>query len=86
MTNTQRRKAYVSVNVNIDEHGDIMPCFVIWKNGLVYRIDKVIYKCRAASMVVSGGGIRYTVLIKGQESYLFQEGNRWFVEENVQAR
>ncbi len=86
MTNTQRRKAYVSVNVNIDEQGNIMPCFVMWKNGLVYRIDKVIYKCRAASMAVSGGGIRYTVLIKGQESYLFQEGNRWFVEENVQAK
>ncbi len=83
MTDTPRRKAYVSVNVNIDEQGNIVPCFVMWKNGLVYRIDKVIYKCRAASMAVSGGGIRYTVLIKGHESYLFQEGNRWFVEEKA---
>ena len=27
-----------------------------------------------------GGGIRYTVRINGRETYLFQEGSRWFVE------
>ena len=29
---------------------------------------------------VGGGGIRYTVQIRGRESYLFQEGSKWFVE------
>ncbi len=42
--------------------------------------NRIIYKCRAASQKVGGGGIRYTVLICGKESYLFQEGNKWFVE------
>jgi len=45
-----------------------------------------LYKCRAASKKVGGGGIRYTVMIRGRESYLFQEGNKWFVEAKEGAR
>lgn len=51
-----------------------------WKNRLIFQIDQVLYKCRASSKKVGGGGIRYTVLIRGRESYLFQEGSKWFVE------
>ena len=48
--------------------------------GLVFQIDRILYKCRASSKKVGGGGIRYTVQIRGRESYLFQEGSKWFVE------
>ena len=44
------------------------------------RIYQLGYKCRASSAKVGGGGIRYTVRINGRETYLFQEGSRWFVE------
>ena len=30
--------------------------------------------------IEASGGIRYTVRINGRETYLFQEGSRWFVE------
>ena len=49
-------------------------------------IDQILYKCRAASKKVGGGGIRYTVMIRGRESYLFQEGTKWFVEAKEGAR
>lgn len=62
MNNAQCRKAYVSVNVDVDEEGTIHPCFIRWKDGLIFQIDKVLYKCRATSKKVGGGGIRYTVL------------------------
>ncbi len=74
------RKAYVSVNMDVDEEGAIRPCLIRWKNGVVFPIEQILYKCRATSKKVGGGGIRYTVLIRGQESFLFQEGDRWFVE------
>ena len=74
MNNAQCRKAYVSVNVDVDEEGTIHPCFIL------FRIDKILYKCRASSKKVGGGGIRYTVLIRGKESFLFHEGEKWFVE------
>lgn len=78
--NAQCRKAYVFVNVDIDEEGTIHPRFIRWTDGNIFPIDQILYKCRAASKKVGGGGIRYTVVIKGRESFLFREGEKWFVE------
>lgn len=86
MTNTHCRKAYVSVNLDVDEEGVCHPRFIRWGNGLIFQIDQILYKCRAASKKVGGGGIRYTVLIHGRESYLFQEGAKWFVEAKEGTR
>lgn len=80
MLNTRCRKTYVSVNVDIDEEGGLHPRLIRWKDGLVFQIDQVLFKCRAASKKVGGGGIRYTVMIRGRESFLFHEGDKWFVE------
>lgn len=74
------RKAYVSVNLDVDEDGVPHPRLIRWPNGREFPIDQLKEKCRAASTRVSGGGIRYTVLIRGKEAFLFQEGNKWFVE------
>ncbi len=81
METVLRRKAYVSVNIDVDEEGKVYPRLIRWKNGLVFPIDQILYKCRASSQKVNGGGIRYTVKINGQESFLFHEGEKWFVEE-----
>ena len=75
------RKAYVSVNLDVDREGVIHPRLIRWQNGRVFEIEKLLYKCRASSEKVGGGGIRYTVLIRGRETFLFQEGSKWFVEE-----
>ena len=76
----QCRKAYVSVNVDVDKEGVALPRLIRWDNGQVFNIDQILYKCRAASKKAGGGGIRYTVLIRGRESFLFREGEKWFVE------
>ena len=78
--NAQCRKAYVSVNLDVDKEGAIHPRFIRWDNGLVFQIDQILYKCRATSKKVGGGGIRYTVQIRGKESFLFHERDKWFVE------
>ena len=52
------RKAYVSVNLDVDQEGVFHPRFIRWKNGLIFQIDQVLYKCRASSKKVGGGGIR----------------------------
>ena len=76
----QCRKAYVSVNLDVDQEGVFHPRYIRWKNGLVFQIDRILYKCCTSSKKVVGGGIRCTVLIRSRESYLYQEGRRWFVE------
>lgn len=40
----QCRKAYVSVNADIDKEGVIHPRFIRWDNGLIYQIEEIIYK------------------------------------------
>ncbi len=80
MSNAQYRKEYVAVNLDVDKEGAIIPRFIRWKNGIIYEIEQIRYKCRSTSQKVGGGGIRYTVVIRGKESFLFNEGNKWFVE------
>ena len=80
------RKAYVSVNLDVDEECAIQPRLIRWKDGLIFQIDQILYKCRATSKKVGGGGIRYTVMIRGKESFLFHEGDKWFVEAKENAQ
>ena len=61
MNNLQCRKAYVRVNLDVDEEGTIIPMLIRWKDGRVFQIEQLKYKCRASSNKVGGGGIRYTV-------------------------
>lgn len=77
---TRFKKTYVTVNVDIDPNGTFYPRLIRWKDGMVFEIREIRYRCRAASDKVDGGGIRYTVVIGGRESLLFREGDRWFVE------
>lgn len=77
---TQCRKEYVAVNLDVDKNGTVSPRFIRWPNGQIFQIEKLKYKCRATSAKVCGGGIRYTVIIRGRETFLFSEGNKWFVE------
>ena len=41
---TQCRKAYVSVNVDVDEEGTKNHRFIRWTNGLIFKIDQILYK------------------------------------------
>ena len=74
------RKVYVEVTARFDVDGNITPLSVTWEDGTVYEIDKVLDQRRAASLKAGGIGMRYTCRILGQESYLFYEEPRWFVE------
>lgn len=77
-----KRKVYVKVLLMQDESGSIEPLQIIWDDGQMYDVDKVLYKCRASSTKVGGTGIRYTVRISGKETYLYysEDENRWFME------
>ena len=82
-------KVYVQVNVDFRSDGVMLPREIIWEDGEIFEIDKVIKICQAAAMRAGGQGDRYTIRVRGKESYLFferspnQTGNnigRWFVE------
>ena len=43
-------------------------------------IDRVCGRRRAAATKVGGTGIRYTIMIGGRQTYLFEDEDQWFVE------
>lgn len=79
------RKVFVSVLLTVDTDGKNRPYRIKFEDDPVYenqvfKVDKVKDVRRAASLKVGGTGIRYTVIICGKQSYLFNDENKWFVE------
>ena len=74
------RKVYVEVTAKFDTEGNITPLSVTWEDGMVYEIDRILDRRRAASLKAGGIGMRYTCRILGQRSYLYYEEPGWFVE------
>ena len=75
MSEQKCRKVYVPVNLDVDAEGNIRPRLIRWIDGRVYEIDRLKHKCRA----------RYTVMIGGHESFLYNEDEKWFVEAKEQC-
>lgn len=85
-------KVYVAVKADFREDGIMLPRVITWENGDKFEIDRILDIRQAAAMKAGGQGDRYTVRIKGQQSYLFFERNpnqtgnnigRWFVERKI---
>ena len=74
------RKVYVTMNVQMQKNGALYPKSIVWEDGHVYRVDRVLAVTRAAAQKVGGCGDRYTLLIGGHERYFFNDGGRWFTE------
>lgn len=71
-------KRYVPVVVRVDENGKKEPQIIEFE-GLKYRIEKNIGSCRAACQSVGGVGIRYTCVVLGRVTELWEEKGQWFV-------
>lgn len=84
------RKIYVKVLTSTDTTGYIEPKAVCWKDGRIFQIESVLDHQPANTVGKNFVGDCYTVLIHGQEKYLFHEWlhpqyhhtpvGRWFVE------
>ena len=82
-------RVYVDVKAAFNAAGNLMPLDIKWVDGTVFEIDKVTDIRQAAAMKAGGQGDRYTIWIRGKQSYLFFERSgalsgsnigRWFVE------
>ena len=77
-------KVYVDVNEDHKADGTILPLSFVWEDGRRYTVDKIIDVRPAASLKAGGAGLRYTVLVRQKEAYMFLEEDhdvfRWFME------
>lgn len=85
-------KVYVEVVVRFTNEGTMLPSQITWEDGQIFEIDRVTDIRQAAAMKAGGQGDRYTIWVRGRQSYLFFERNgsltgnnigRWFVERRV---
>ena len=85
-------KVYVDVTAKFNSDGFLIPIGLTWEDGTVFEIDRVTDIRQAAAMKAGGQGDRYTIWVRGKQSYLFFErscsltGNnlgRWFVERRI---
>ena len=82
--NTQEyRKVYVDVYAVMLRGGTVKPRRFLWEDGATYMIDRILHITPAASPTVGGRGNRYTVMIEGQEKYIFREDDKWFMEAPI---
>ena len=74
------RRVYVEVAAVFTPDGQVMPRQIRWEDGTLFAVDRVVDIRKAAATKAGGCGLRYTVRIRGQQTYLFLDGDRWFVE------
>ena len=88
-TTTTNTKVYVRVRADFSEEGIMLPREITWEDGKKFEIDRIIDIRQAPALKAGGQGDRYTIMVRGNQSYLFFErssnltGNvigRWFVE------
>ena len=88
-------KVYVDVKARFTREGTMLPFEITWENGVRYRIDRVKDIKRAAPLKAGGTGDRYTIVVRGQQSFIWFERSaalsgtnigRWFVERRVPAQ
>ena len=73
-------KAFVDVLVSHTRDGNKVPQALTFEDGKTYFIDRVVAVQRRAATKVGGTGIRYTIRIGNNDTYLFEDDDRWFVE------
>ena len=67
MSAQEYRKVYIDVYAVMLQDGTVKPRRFLWEDGATYKIDRILHITPAASTKVGGRGIRYTVMIEGQE-------------------
>jgi hypothetical protein len=73
-------KTFVTVIAEHDPEAGCRPLSIKWHDGRTFEIDRVLDARKAASLKSGGIGMRYTVRIRDNKYYLFDEDGRWFVE------
>ena len=73
------RKEYVQVIAIFTPDGQLIPRYVMLKDGRQFTIDKVVDIRRAVSRRPGLPPLQYTCKIWGEDCFLFfEESNRWF--------
>ena len=80
MTNPARRKQYVEVVATHYIDGSVRPQKIVLATGAVYEIEDSREEAPGKAHTTGELARRYVVKINGKETFLYRDGERWFVE------
>lgn len=75
-----RRKQYVEVVATHYIDGSVRPQKIVLATGPVFEIEDSREAVRGKARTTGEMARRYVVKIRGKETFLFRDGERWFVE------
>ena len=70
----------ITVIAKMNSEGVVSPLKIIWDDGKVFEIDKILDIRKKASTKGGGKGLRYTIQIANHERYIWLDDYFWFVE------
>ena len=70
----------LAVNVRHETSGKAVPTSIIWEDGRVFEIDKVLDIRKAASLKGGGIGTSYICKICCKTVIIFNDNGLWFLE------
>ena len=75
-------KIYVKVIAEFNLNGGMRPTEVVWKDGRRFEVERLKFKERAPCKTGGVLPVRYTVIINGEQKYLYfdRDNERFFVE------
>ncbi len=73
-------KINLEVIAKFDVNGNIRPVSIVWEDGRVFPVDRILDIRKAASLKAGGLGMRYICRICGKTVTLFNDENHWFME------
>lgn len=79
MLGQTRRKQYVNVNADHEIDGSVQPQKIVLKDGSVFKVDEVRKVSKVAALSQFATTNRYTVVIHGKETFLYEDCGKWFV-------
>ncbi len=74
-------KINLEVIAKFDVNGNIRPVSIVWEDGRVFPVDRILDIRKAASLKAGGLGMRYICRICGKTVTLFNDENHWFMEK-----
>lgn len=74
-------RQFIEIIAKHDVKGNIHPLSIVWEDGRVFSVDRVIDVRQAGAMKAGGCGTRYTCKVHGKEVYLFHEEGQWYLDK-----
>lgn len=79
MQTQTRRKQYVEVIATHHIDGSVRPQQIIFAAGPIYDVEEVKGAAKVKTHSTFEVANRYTVVVKGKETFLYEDGGKWFV-------